>query len=194
MVSFTLSSASLSISMISEVERFFFLLLTLASSSSLLLTSLICEVLACALVWGHGGGLWGQSRLRCPCFLQVKHLLAFISSVLSCLCQFSWPLFNQELCPWHQDCWSLCSSRPFSTVPVFGASFVVLSLGFLSSYPEQIEWVNTSVGIFVLLGPIRSNFLVLVMKRPPFSFLYFTFVKLTSCHVIVMWSHSDSLY
>ena len=82
MESFASSSASLSISMISEAECFFFPLLTLAGSSSSLLTSSICELLACVLVQGRGG-LWGQSRLRCPCFLQVKHLPAFISSVLS---------------------------------------------------------------------------------------------------------------
>ena len=62
---------------------FFFLLLTLAGSSSSLLTSLSLEVLARALVHGCGGGLWGQLWLRCPCFLQVKHLPAFMSSVLS---------------------------------------------------------------------------------------------------------------
>ena len=82
-VSFALSSASLSISIISEAKCFFFLLLTLAGSSSLLLTSSICEVLACALVCGRGGGFWGQSWLRCPCFLQVKHLPVRMSSVLS---------------------------------------------------------------------------------------------------------------
>ena len=84
MESFASSSASLSMSIILEADGFFFLLLTLAGSSSSLLTSLICEdVLAQALVQGHGGGLWGQSRLRCPCFLQVKHLTAFISSARS---------------------------------------------------------------------------------------------------------------
>ena len=83
MESFALSSASLKISMISEAEGFFFPLLTLAGSSSSLLTSSILEVLARALVRCCQGGLWGQSRLRCPCFLQVKHLPAFMSSVLS---------------------------------------------------------------------------------------------------------------
>ena len=77
-------SASLSMSIISEADGFFFPLLTLAGSSSSLLTSSICEdVLARALVQEHGGGLWGKSRLRCPCFLQVKHLPAFISSACS---------------------------------------------------------------------------------------------------------------
>ena len=56
MVSFVSSSASLSISMISEADSFFFLLLTLVGSSSLLLTSSIREVLEHALVHGHGGG------------------------------------------------------------------------------------------------------------------------------------------
>ena len=84
MESFASSSASLNMSIISEVECFFFPLLTLAASSSSLLTSSICaEVLARVLVRGHWGGLWGQSRLRCPCFLQVKHLPAFISSAHS---------------------------------------------------------------------------------------------------------------
>ena len=83
MESFVSLSASLRISIISEVEGFFFLLLTLAGSSSLLLTSLILEVLARALVCGHWGGLCGQSQLRCPCFLQVKHLPVLMSSVLS---------------------------------------------------------------------------------------------------------------
>ena len=83
MVSFASSSASLSISIISEVECFFFLILTWAGSSSSLLTSSIFEVLAHALVSGCWGGLWGQSQLRCPCFLHVKHLPAFMSSVLS---------------------------------------------------------------------------------------------------------------
>ena len=81
--SFASSSASLKISIISEAEGFFFPLLTLAGSSSSLLTSSILEVLARALVRGCWGGLWGQSQLRCPCFLQVKHLPAFMSSVLS---------------------------------------------------------------------------------------------------------------
>ena len=84
MESFASSSASLSMSIISEAECFFFPLLTLAGSSSSLLTSSICEdMLVRALVRGCRGGLWGQSRLRCPCFLQVKHLPAFMSSVRS---------------------------------------------------------------------------------------------------------------
>ena len=81
--SFASLSASLRISIISEAEGFFFPLLTLVGSSSSLLTSSILEVLAQALVRCCRGGLWGQSRLRCPCFLQVKHLPAFMSSVLS---------------------------------------------------------------------------------------------------------------
>ena len=84
MESLASSSASLSISIISEADGFFFLLLTLAGSLLSLLTSSICEeVLACALVCRRWGGLWGQSRLRCPCFLQVKHLPAFMSSTRS---------------------------------------------------------------------------------------------------------------
>ena len=84
MESFASSSASLNISIISEAECFFFPLLTLAGSSSSLLTSSICaEVLARALVRERWGGLWGQSRLRCPCFLQVKHLPVFMSSARS---------------------------------------------------------------------------------------------------------------
>ena len=81
MESFASLSASLSMSIISEGDGFFFPLLNLAGSLSSLLTSLICEeVLVHVLVHGCWGGLWGQSRLRCPCFLQVKHLPAFISS------------------------------------------------------------------------------------------------------------------
>ena len=57
MVSFTSSSTSLSIYIISEEECFFFPLLTLAGSSLLLLTLSSLEVLAWALVHGHGGGL-----------------------------------------------------------------------------------------------------------------------------------------
>ena len=53
-MSFAPSSASLSISIISEAECFFFPLLTLVGSSLSLLTSLIFEVLACMLVCGHG--------------------------------------------------------------------------------------------------------------------------------------------
>ena len=83
MESFASSSASLKISIISEAEGFFFALLTLVGSSSSLLTSSILEVLVQAFVRCCQGGLWGQSRLRCPCFLQVKHLPAFMSSVLS---------------------------------------------------------------------------------------------------------------
>ena len=93
--SFASSSASLSMSIILEVDGFFFLLHTLAGSSSLLLTSSICdEVLVHALVCGHWGGLWGQSQLRCPCVLQVKHLPAFISSTrlsASILLTLVWP-------------------------------------------------------------------------------------------------------
>ena len=82
--SFASSSASLSMSIISEAECFFFPLLTLAGSSLSLLTSSICaEVLARVLVRGRWRGLWGQLRLRCPCFLQVKHLPAFMSSACS---------------------------------------------------------------------------------------------------------------
>ena len=84
MESFDLSSASLSISMISEAVCFFFPLLTLAGSLSSLLTSSICEeVPARALVHGCWGGFCGQSQLRCPCFLQVKYLPAFMSLVRS---------------------------------------------------------------------------------------------------------------
>ena len=94
MVSFASSSASLCISIISEAECFFFLLLTWAGSSSSLLTSSIFEVLARAFVHGRWGGLRGQLRLRCPCFLQVKHLPAFMSSILSSaliLLALAWP-------------------------------------------------------------------------------------------------------
>ena len=101
MVSFASSSASLNISMISEVECFFFPLLTWAGSS-LLLTSSIFKVLARVLVRGHWGGLWGQSRLRCPCFLQVKHLPAFISSVLS---------LSRDDDSWLDSTWVCCSWR-----------------------------------------------------------------------------------
>ena len=95
MESFASSSASLSISIISEADGFFFPLLILVGSSLSLLNSSICEeVLVRALVHGHGGGLWGQLRLRCPCFLQVKHLPAFMSSAhssASILLALAWP-------------------------------------------------------------------------------------------------------
>ena len=136
---FASSSASLRISIISEAEGFFFLLLTLVGSSSSLLTSSILEVLARALVRCCRGGLWGQSQLRCPCFLQVKHLPAFMSSVLS-----SASIFLALARPGVVSIasWSLLAGffqAAFHCSKVCGFLRVFISLGFLNPRLERMS-------------------------------------------------------
>jgi hypothetical protein len=73
------------ISMISSAEYLVLPVraLILGVSSFSLVSSVVSwEVLACALVRGCGSR-WGQLRLRCPCFRQVKHLPSFMSSAFS---------------------------------------------------------------------------------------------------------------
>ena len=77
MESFTSSSASLRISMISEAEGFFFPLLTLVGSSSSLLTSSILEVLARALVRCCQGGSLGAVATKVSLFFAGKTLACF---------------------------------------------------------------------------------------------------------------------
>ena len=156
MESFVSSSASLKISMISEVEGFFFPHLTLVGSSSSLLTSLILKVLVCALVLGRGGTLWGQSRLRCPYFLQVKHLPVLMSSVLSSASIF--------LALVHPGVVSMASGSLFAGFlqaafhcsNVCGFLRVFDSLGFLNPRLERMS--RYLFGTFAPLWSILSSF------------------------------------